>query len=405
MSPKILFVDHDKNILDSFRAMMHGLRKEWKSRFAATGQDTLEMIGKNEFDVVITDMKLPDMDGCELLNKIAKIQPDTIRIMLSGHSDMPSLLKSAKHTHQFLSKPCSTDLLINTIRRMMELRPILEDREVRKIVTGLDALPALPDLYIEITRELNKPEPSLQKIGELAKKDPGISTTLLKVVNSSFFGFYGSVSCPSRAAVLLGTDVLKGLILGVHFLQELDTDILGPYSIEKLWEHCLQTGYLAKGVCAFMDADEKTVTDCFVAGLLHDIGKFVFITEMNKEYQEVLKNVREFGGPVINVEKKILGVSHAEVGAYLLGLWGFNEEIVKMVYFHHSLENCDNVFTPTHAIHAADVLQHELIPHTSGYIFTEFNDNKLAAAGLLKHINDWRAECNNLLENKHEEEK
>ena len=404
MIPKILFVDDDRNILDSFRATMHGLRREWKSRFASTGQEALGLLSKAEFDIVITDMKMPDMDGCKLMSSVADMQPDTIRITLSGHSDMQSLLKSAKHTHQFLSKPCNTEVLIGTIRRMMDLRPVLTDHKVRGIVTGLDTLPVLPDLYIEITHELNKPEPNLQKLGELVKKDPGISTTLLKVVNSSFFGFYGSVSCPARATILLGTDVLKGLVLGVNFLQELDTDILGPYSIEKLWEHCLQTGYLSKEICSLMDKDEKTVTDCFVGGLLHDIGKFVFITEMNKKYQEVLEHVREFGGPVIDVEKKILGVSHAEVGAYLLGLWGFNEEIVKMVYYHHSLDNCAETFTPTHAIHAANVLQHELIPHTKGYIFTEFNADKLASAGLLKHITDWRAACNNLLEINDEEE-
>ncbi|WP_320174762.1 response regulator [Maridesulfovibrio sp.] len=398
MIPKILFIDDDKNILDSFRATMHSLRKEWKSYFASTGQEALKKLGKAEFDIVISDTKMPDMDGSELLHKVAEIQPDTIRITLSGHSDMQSLLKSAKHTHQFLSKPCNTEILIGTIRKMMALRPVLTDHKVREIITGLDTLPVLPDLYIEITRELNKSEPNLQRLGELVKKDPGISTTLLKVVNSSFFGFYNSVSCPARATILLGTDVLRGLILGVHFLQELDTNILGPYSIEKLWEHCLQTGYLAKEICSFMDEDEQTVTNCFVGGLLHDIGKFVFITEMNKKYQKVLEHVREFGGPVIDVEKKILGVSHAEVGAYLLGLWGFNEEIVEMVYYHHSLKNCDKIFTPTHAIHAADTLQHELIPHSKGYIFSEFNTDKLALAKLLDNIDDWRDACNNRLE-------
>ncbi len=126
---------------------------------------------------------------------------------------------------------------------------------------------------------------------------------------------------------------------------------------------------------------------------------------MNKEYQKVLEHVREFGGPVIDVEKKILGVSHAEVGAYLLGLWGFNEEIVEMVYYHHSLGNCGETFTPTHAIHAADTLQHELMPHSNNYIFTELDVEKLTSAKLLDHVNDWRDVCSNILEiNKNEEE-
>ncbi|WP_321402394.1 response regulator [Maridesulfovibrio sp.] len=403
MVPKILFVDDDQNILDSFKAIMHGLRKEWKSKFASTGQEALDMVGKTKFDIVISDMKMPDMDGNELFKRIDKIQPDTIRIMLSGHSEMQSLLKSAKHIHQFLSKPCNTDVLIETIRRMMGMRHILVDKGVREIITGLVTLPALPDLYIKITSELNSPEPDLQKIGELAKQDPGISTTLLKVVNSSFFGFYGSVCCPSRATVLLGSDVLKGLILGVHLLQELDTDILGPYSIEKLWEHCLQTGYCAKKICKQMNESDKIATICFVSGILHDIGKFVFITEMNKKYREVLEGVREFGGPVIDVEKKILGVSHAEVGAYLLGLWGFSEEIVNTVYYHHSLENCGDGFQPIYAVHAADVLQHEITPHASDYKFSELNIDKLDAAGVLTYINDWREACDTLLESQNEE--
>lgn len=162
MIPRILFVDDDQNILDSFKAVMHGQRKKWKSRFASNGHDALEMVCKSEFDIIITDMKMPDMDGSELLRKIDEIQPDTIRIMLSGHSDMQALLKSVKHAHQFLSKPCNTDVLIKTIHRMMELRHVLTDNKVREIVTSLDTLPALPELYLQITGELSKPEPDLQ---------------------------------------------------------------------------------------------------------------------------------------------------------------------------------------------------------------------------------------------------
>lgn len=221
----------------------------------------------------------------------------------------------------------------------------------------------------------------------------------MKVVNSSFFGFYNSVSCPKRAAVLLGVDIMKGLVLGVHFLKELNTEILGTYSVKKLWEHCLQTGYCAKTIAASMQADNQTITNCFVSGILHDIGKFVFTTEMNEKYREVLQVVREQGGPITKREKETLGVTHAEVGAYILGLWGFNETIVNTVYYHHNLEHCGDNFEPAHAVHVADVLQHELAPHESGYVFSELNENKLAYAGILNYIPEWRDACCKIMEN------
>jgi len=393
MTLKILFVDDDQNILDSFKAMMHGMRKEWKSFFATDAHAALELVNKEKFDIVIADMRMPLMDGAELLKEVAKIQPDTVRIILSGYSEIKALLKSAKHAHQFLSKPCSSEVLIDTIRRLMEIRHVLSNSAVRSIVTQLDTLPALPDLYFQITRELEKTTPDLKKIGELAKQDIGISATLMKVVNSSFFGFYETVSSPAHAAVLLGTDVLKGLILSVNFLQELDAKILGSYSVGQLWEHSLQTGYLAKAVSTNMGEDKKTRNNCFVAGLLHDIGKLIFITEMSSQYGKVLQVVREEGGPIVDVEKRLLGVTHAEVGAYLLGLWGFNETIVKSIYCHHSLAHCGDEFGPAHAVHVADVLQHELAPRESDYEFTDINSVKLKSAGLMQHVDEWREAC------------
>lgn len=395
---KILFVDDDVNIISSFKAMMHGVRKEWNCRYVTDARDALKLLEKVKFDIVIADMRMPHMDGAELLKEVAEIQPDSVRVILSGYSNMQALIKSAKHAHQFISKPCNSECLIRTIRRLMDIRHVLTNDSVRSMVTRLDALPALPDLYIAISEELNKPTPNLQKIGELVAKDPGISATLMKVVNSSFFGFYETVSSPSRAAVLLGTDILKGLILGVHFLQEIDTSVLGSYSVEKLWDHCLQTGYFAKAIGAAMSDADDFITDCFISGLLHDIGKLIFVTMMTDEYRTVLEFVGENGGPVVDSEQERLQLTHAEVGAYLLGLWGFNENVVTGVYCHHSLDVCTGRFGTAHAVHVADVLQHELGERNPRYTFSGLNTDKLASAGLAQHLDGWRGICLEMME-------
>ena len=320
MKRKILFVDDDQNILDSFRTMLHSKRKEWKCSYVNSGAEGLKLIEQEPFDVVIADMRMPGIDGADFLKKVADIQPGTVRMILSGYSEMQALLKSVKYAHQFLSKPCSSEIIINAIRRVTGLAHILNDESVRTVVARLDALPVLPDLYIKISQELQRSEPNLKRVGELAEGDVGMAATLMKVVNSSFFGFYENISSPVRAVILLGTEAVKGLILGVHLMEKIDLSLLSGYSVEELWKHSLQTGYLAKTIARLETTDEAFVESCFTAGMLHDVGKLVFVTQMDSLYQPVLDSVRQIGGPIVDFENNELGVSHAEIGAYLLGL-------------------------------------------------------------------------------------
>ncbi|AMK12091.1 MAG: HDOD domain-containing protein [Pseudodesulfovibrio sp.] len=393
MKLNILFVDDDENILASFRSMLHAMRKVWTCQFASSAEEGLRKIRAAPFDVVVADMRMPHMDGIEMLEIVERESPDTVRIILSGYSERQSLLNSTKYAHQFLTKPCSSSCLVDVIRRVVRLRHILTEKKVRAAVTRIGTLPALPEMFLQITEELNNVEPDLKRIGALARRDPGISATLLKVVNSSFFGFYETVSDPSRAAVLLGTEILKGLVLGVNFLRQLDADTLDGYSVEKLWGHSLQVGYYAKTIAAMESKDSVFVDNCFVAGLLHDIGKLVFVTSMSDLYAKVLSLVRSEGGPVVGAEGKALGTTHAEIGAYLMALWGFDEAVVEGIYCHHAVRKCDGGLSVGHIVHVANVLQHELAPQQSAYAFSKMDMDGLEAIGLSERIDAWRERC------------
>lgn len=393
MKLNILFVDDDENILASFRSMLHAMRKVWTCHFATSAEEGLEMMRATSFDVVVADMRMPRMGGIEMLEVVERESPDTVRMILSGYSEKQSLLNSTKYAHQFLTKPCSSDCLIDAIRRVVQLRRILTEKKVRAAVTRIGALPALPEMFLEITRELNAAEPDLKRIGDLTCRDPGISATLLKVVNSSFFGFYEKVSDPSRAAVLLGTEILKGLVLGVHFLRQLDTDTLAGYSVAKLWNHSLEVGYYAKVIASMESGNSAFVENCFIAGLLHDIGKLVFVTGMAELYGKALALVESEGGPMIEAERRALDVTHADIGAYLLALWGFHGDVVEGVHRHHSIGRCGAGFSVAHAVHAANALQHELAPQQPGYAFSVMDMESLDAAGLGERVEAWRELC------------
>jgi DNA-binding NarL/FixJ family response regulator len=242
----ILFVDDDEQFLDGLKVLLHRRRREWDMHFAANAREALDIMSSQEFDIVVADMRMPGMSGADLLSEVQRLQPGAVRIILSGYSELRASYKAAKPAHQFLSKPCRFEDLVAAIERVIRLQRVLSDPGVRQTVSGIGALPALPDAYIRIQEELRKPEPSIQVLGDLVARDVGISATLLKLANSSFFGFFQNVTSPRRAVTLLGTETLKGLVLGAHLLAGLDLAQFAPFALERLWDHSLRTADIAR---------------------------------------------------------------------------------------------------------------------------------------------------------------
>ncbi|MBC17768.1 MAG: phosphohydrolase [Desulfovibrio sp.] len=390
----VLFVDDEQSALDGFRTMMHSVRKEVKCFFASGGQEGLELLQKQSVDVVIADMRMPGMDGAEFLSRVTRLYPGTIRIVLSGYSDNPSLFKSTRVAHQFLTKPCNSEKIIETIRKVTALNDVFVNENVRKTVAKLDSLPVLPDRLADLSAELDSPDPNLKRISQLVELDTGMSTTLMKVANSSFFGFFENVTTPSRAVTLLGSETVRGLVLREHLIDKIDLTGLENYSVEKLWQHTLETGYCAKAIATHEKADKKFIDSCFLAGILHDVGKLALLTKMKDVYEPVLECVREEDGPIRKCELKKLNVDHAMVGAYLLGLWGFKEDIVKGVFLHHRPQHGGKGLTVPLVVHVANTLQHETREFTSdGYAHSSLNTFWLAEQGLNRRVDDWRAAC------------
>ncbi len=403
MKKKILFVDDDIHLLEGFRVNLRSKRSVWDTRFVTSGKDALEQLKEQTFDVVVTDMRMPGMDGATLLEQVQQIQPGAIRIVLSGYSDTEAVLRTAKPAHQYLAKPCSMDVLINTLERALRLQGILTEKKLRKVINRIDALPALPSTYTELLRELQNNEPSLTYIASLVERDPGVCATLLKLVNSAFFGLYEHIDTPSRAVMLLGTETLKGLLLGVHLLAEFRGVSFKNVSFERLWAHSFRTATFARAIAAMESKDKDFIDSCHVAGLLHDVGKLVLVREFKSRYLEVLRAVQEEGRLIFEAENELFGVSHAEVGAYLLGVWNLSEQVIFSVYNHHHVATCDSYdFDCPLCVHVADYLEHELVILNQNYKQPLVNVEQLEERGLVDKLPSWRERCEELLEREHE---
>lgn len=392
----ILFVDDDEQFLDGIRALLHRRRRDWGISFAANAREALDILSSEPFDVVVADMRMPGMSGAELLAEVQNLQPGAVRLILSGYSELRSSFKAAKPAHQFLSKPCRFEDLVAAIERVIRLQRVLADPGVRETVSRVGSLPALPDTYLRLLDELRKPEPSMQLLGDLVARDVGISATLLKLVNSSFFGFFRHVANPRRAVTLLGTETLKGLILGAHLLSGLDLARLKPFALDALWPHSMRVAACARSIAALEGAAKEAQEQCWCAGLLHDTGKLVLATEFTAGYLKVRDALRA-GGALLEAERAALGSTHAEVGGFLLGLWGVGEEVVEAVFDHHDPGRSGLAgFHPAVAVHAADALVHE--QDGEGAAFPALDREWLRSQGLEERLEAWTEACGNIPE-------
>lgn len=395
----VLFVDDDRNVLSGLRRMLRSIRKEWDMDFAPGGAEAVDMLKEKEYDVVVSDMRMPGMDGAQLLEKVQESSPETVRIILSGHSEPSVVMRSVRTAHQFLSKPCSSEQLMKTLEDSYRLRQLLSSPRIKAAASGLETLPSIPDLYDRILREIERPGSSLDQVGEIIAEDVGMTAMILKMVNSSFFGFFREITSPGQAVSLLGVEVIKALVLSAHLFSSFDAEKAAPsFSMEKFRAHSLMVAKLSEAIAEHEGRSKQEREQCSVAGMLHDMGKLLLSTQTPTQYEEVLAAARAAGMAEHEAEQRLLEATHGEAGAYLLGLWGVHGEILESVAFHHSPRSLPaETFSPLAAVHAADYFEHKHMD-IQGETACELDMEYLRQCGLSDRIEEWDALCSRIIE-------
>lgn len=360
--PSILFVDDEPNVLAGLRRMLRCRRDEWDMHFCEGGHAALERLAAAPVDVVVTDMRMPGMDGAELLSQVRRLYPDTVRIILSGHSDQEMTLRAVGPAHRYLAKPCNPSLLTDAIRSTLDIHASACSSEVRRLIEGIDSLPTLPDVYAELVNEANNPGACIQSAGLIIAQDLGLSAKILQLVNSSFFGLPVRVSDVPQAVALLGLGVVRPLVLSTSIVGQFVGRELGGLSLGWLTEHSMQIAIKARALASSdlgaLTADETS--DVFLGGLLHDLGRLILAQHQPGEYTKIVAETAKHPESLTDLELAAFGASHAEVGGQLFQLWGLPSTVVEAVSLHHAPSRSRSVtFTSLTAIHAAEVLANE----------------------------------------------
>ncbi|MCP4252142.1 MAG: HDOD domain-containing protein [Candidatus Scalindua sp.] len=332
---KILFIDSDKNALRNLRKQLHSMQIVWDMFFVESGKDALKLMESASFDVAVSEMNMPEMNGVELFDIIIQKYPETVRIMHSENTDSKLTGASVRSSHQFLMKPCSPDIIKCTIERTCKLQDLTNNEKLKQIITGVKNLPSLPRLYNLITREMQSPDPSLAKIGTLISQDISLSAKILQLVNSAYYSLPQKITDPEQATIYLGSEVVKTVVLSNHVFSSFveDAEMLGV-DITQMWNHSMQVGVISGVIARTEQAEKDEVEDAMISGVLHDIGKLILL-KAPKKYKEIISFMDYTGSDFVDAEYAVLKTSHAEMGAYLLGLWGIPDSVVEIVAFHH----------------------------------------------------------------------
>lgn len=387
----ILFVDDEPNILAGLQRMLRPQRHEWNMAFVSSGLAALDLLAQRKMDVLVTDMKMPGMDGAQLLQQASERYPYLVRLILSGHAEKEMMMRTVNLAHQYLAKPCDAEMLKMVVRHTCALRDLAGNETVRQLVAQLKVVPSLPAVYQQLMAELQLPDPSQKKLGNIIEQDPGITAKLLQIVNSARFSIRKPVVSAKTAVALLGIDMISALALSVGLFAQLQGAGQPPL-IEQLWEQSLKVASLAQQLAlAQAPADAAAA---FTGGLLHNLGGLLLAVNLPHEYAaaQALQE-REQLTPA-TAETHLFGASGAAIGAYLLGLWGLPTSIVEAVGYQDTPQHqAAYSFTPLTAVHLARGLikaaDHPVLTASDEY----FDQEYLQRLHLWEKLPAWYALC------------
>jgi HD-like signal output (HDOD) protein len=375
---RILFVDDDEGVLDGLRAALRPQRRQWDIVFALGGPSGLDELSRSEFDVVVTDMRMPVIDGAELLRRVKEQQPRAVRIVLSGQTDHETAMKTVFTAHQFLAKPCEVTTLHSVVKRACDLHALLSADELRALAGDTAQLPAAPRTYLAMTEALTSPSCSIGDVARLVEREPALCAKVLQLVNSAFFGLPRSVSSVAQAAGFLGTLTLRNLALAMESLARNQAPGVGLSAQQhsEFQRNALLVGLLGRHWFA---GDKQKAEEAFVAGMLRDMGCLLLVAQGRRS--------------------EAASSCHAALSGYLLGLWGIPHGVLEPVAYHERPEDLEHdTLEVVDIVQLADHIAAPLAPSPFGVPNGALDTDRLARLGVTpEQIADLRADATQLL--------
>jgi HD-like signal output (HDOD) protein len=359
---RILFVDDEINILEGTKRMLHADRSRWEMTFVLSAEAALRAFEeKGGFDVIVSDMLMPGMDGTELLQTVRDRYPETARLILSGYAETSLATRAISVAHQLINKPCQSVELRGAIERVCTLQDVLSTPELRAVVGTISSLPSLSKTYDALACAVRDPSTTIEIVVGIVEQDIAMSAKILHLVNSAFFGLAQKVTQIDVAIRFLGIEIIRNIALTSEAFTVFTP---GPSCPKFLLEAIQEQAHRAAAIVKSFGLGHKDHDVAIIAALLHDIGHLILACKMPDRFCSILEMAEARGCSCLEVEEELLGISHAEIGAYLLGLWGIDSRVVESIAYHHRPTKIPHTrLDAPVAVYLADLLIHEIDKH------------------------------------------
>jgi len=343
---KILFVDSEINVLNGIKRILHKNRNIWEMFFAVSVKEANQKMKKHSIDVVVAEFKITAEDGEPFLMKVKSDLPLAIRIVYSDEISKDKLYDALFYAHYFLQKPFKPKELKERIESGIKIKSGITDNiALQKIVSSVTKLPSLPKIFFEINEVIKKDDFSLKQVSDLIEKDVAMSARVIQIVNSGFFGINKEITSIFEALKLIGIETVRSLVLTVNVFEVFRGNRLLEKYLSQIMNHSFLVAHGAKKYIEHFTDETNLSEFAFIAGLFHDIGKLIFFSseELRKK---LLENFQLIKSNRLEEETEIFGVTHPELGAYLLSLWGMGNDIVEAVAYSHNPDKIDSKKNP-----------------------------------------------------------
>lgn len=353
----VLFVDDDPLMRDLYANLSDVLGKDFQVRTVDCGEHALKALAEQPADIVVSDLSMPEMHGGEFLTSVERLYPEAMRVVISGKADQLAVARCLMYGHRYFLKPLAIKDLANVINRISRLRKVIRSEKVKKIVGRSDVLPTPPETYLRLSELVEDRESSMHEVASVVESDPALTAKLLQVVNSAAFGYGGGITTVAKAVQMAGVEIVRALLLGLQARNFGERRVKDRQLLAKFWQHSLDTATRCRAIARAEHLSTADQAQCFTAGLLHDIGKLVLAANEEKEYSKVVSTALREKTPLYRKELEFYDATHADIGAYLLGLWGLPDQIITSVERHHSLgPDLGEKFTPVLCVNVAQNL-------------------------------------------------
>lgn len=391
---KVLFVDDEPAVLAGLEDLLHGFTNCWDMTFICGGEDAIKAMGRADYDVVVSDIRMPGVNGVEVLEHAKCHHPKATRIALTGYTDDSSTIKLTRLAQRYLRKPCSMEDLDEAISRDCGLIEAFDNVVVKELAGKAGRLPGSSSSQSNLLELLNTDNSSVEEITNIVEKDVALTAKVLQLVNSSFFRRQRSIDSASEAVSYLGSDTLRSLVLANQMFEMTKClPTISGFNPIQLQQHCVLTSTIARELIA----DNEQSATAFTAGLLHDVGKIIIALEKPELIPALVGDTGGHENSWVNSESErdILGCTHAELGGCFLNIWGLPTPIVEAVTFHDSPASVfSKEFDAVGIVHVSNYLAHwSADKGEDKRINAKLNRDYLESKDVIDHLEQWQEQA------------